>query len=388
MIDGQGYSRLVGGPSGVWLLYQKTYGGRAVRSAHRPRPACTAHRRRSRRTTSFNHAYYAIAEDSSGPPLTVGWFSSGNSLYVQSSADGHHWSAPQVIARNLNQPSYLSLSAAGDGGGFAAFQEPEPGGATGSQIDVAAFGSFAATGLKGLGNLDGDGIGGLGGDPLGSTSCTDVHFGDIDALAEAGCFLRDPSNPNSGAAITAGEIRLNGLEIIPEAGAEIVIDPRQHTINTTGSVRVVLRAPGIGDITLYEGELHLNLAGSLADAGRTLFDVDVSKITSALEGFPIRRHDRRADRARLGRDPDLADVAALHGRCHRPGHAVGQQCDRPGADLASHRDPDLSSAALEVKNVAIDYTENGYVVGRPRCDLHLSWLTYSGSCLGSGSYSW
>ena len=138
---------------------------------------------------------------------------------------------------------------------------------------MAAFGSFAATGLKGLGNLNGDGIGGLGGDPLGYTSCTTVHFGDIDALAEAGCFLRDPRNPTSGAAIIAGEIRLNGLEIIPDAGVQIAIDPRRHTINTTGSVRVVLRAPGVGDITIYYGELHLDLAGSLAGAGQTLFDV-------------------------------------------------------------------------------------------------------------------
>ncbi len=191
---------------------------------------------------------------------------------MQSSTDGRLWSAPQIIASHVGDPSYLSIGSAGDGGGFAAFQTPEPGGATGSQIDVAAFGSFAATGLEGLGNLDGDGIGGLGGDPLGSTSCTDVHFGDVDALAEAGCFLRDPSNPNSGAAVIAGEMRLNGLEIIPSAGVEIVIDPRKHTFNTTGTVRVVLRAPGIGPITLYEGELHLDLSGSLADAGQTLFE--------------------------------------------------------------------------------------------------------------------
>lgn len=356
-INGQGYSRLVGGPSGVWLLYQKTFSGplfvqKIVHGQVSGSPAQVTP------NDNFQHAYYAFTENADGG-LTVGWFSSGNSLYVQSSADGHHWSAPQVIARNLNQPSYLSLSAAGDGGGFAAFQEPEPGGATGSQIDVAAFGSFAATGLKGLGNLDGDGIGGLGGDPLGSTSCTDVHFGDIDALAEAGCFLRDPSNPNSGAAITAGEIRLNGLEIIPEAGAEIVIDPRQHTINTTGSVRVVLRAPGIGDITLYEGELHLNLAGSLADAGRTLFDVDVSKITSALEGFPIDgmidvqiEHDSVVIPISLTLPPYMGAVT---------GQATLLANNATGLQLTSLHIgiPDLILGALEVKNVAIDYTQTG-----------------------------
>jgi hypothetical protein len=359
VIDGQGYSRLVGGPSGVWLLYQKTFSGplfvqRIVHGQVSGAPSQVTP------NDNFEHANYAITEDADGR-LTVGWFAFGGSLYVQSSTDGLHWSAPQIIARNLNDPGYLSIGSAGDGGGFAAFQTPEPGSATGSQIDVAAFGSFAATGLKGLGNLDGDGIGGLGGDPLGSTSCTDVHFGEIDALAEAGCFLRDPSNPNSGAAIIAGEIRLNGLEIIPEAGVEIVIDPRLHTINTTGSVRVVLRAPGIGDITLYEGELHLDLAGSLADAGQTLFDLSTSRLTSALEGFPI---------------DGMIDVQIQHDSVVIPisltlpsymGGITGQATlladNATGLQLSSLHIgiPDLVLGALEVKNLAIDYTQTGEV---------------------------
>ena len=88
--------------------------------------------------------------------------------------------------------SELSLGAAQDGGGFAAFNEPEPGGVSHYQVAVAAFGSFVATGLKGLGNLDGAGLGGLGGDPLASTSCTDVHFGG-DRRARRGGLL--PARP-------------------------------------------------------------------------------------------------------------------------------------------------------------------------------------------------
>jgi hypothetical protein len=65
-----------------------------------------------------------------------------------------------------------------------------------------------------------------------------VHFGQIDALAESGCFLRDPSDPTGGAAIAQGPIRLNGLEIIP-------------------------------------------------GAGQTLFDFDTSQFGVGLEGFPI-----------------------------------------------------------------------------------------------------
>jgi hypothetical protein len=358
-IDGQGYSRLVGGPSGVWLLYQTTYSGplfvqRIVHGA--PSGAAS----QVTPNTDFQHANYAITEDADGR-LTVGWFTSGpNDLFVASSTDGRHWSAPQVIARNLDEASDLSIGAAGDGGGFAAFQEPEPGGASGSQIDVAAFGSFAATGLKGLGNLDGDGIGGLGGDPLGSTSCTDVHFGDIDAIAEAGCFLRDPKNPTSGAAIIQGEIRLNGLEIIPDAGVEIVIDPRQHTINTTGSVRVVLHSPLIGDITLYDGSLNISLSGSLADAGQTLFDFDTAT-ASTLEGFPFDtkilvqiQHDAVVIPVSLKLPAYMGGVT---------GAATLRADNASGLELTSLHIgvPDLVLGALEVKDLNIDYTATGSV---------------------------
>jgi hypothetical protein len=357
-INGQGYSRLVGGPSGVRLLYQKTYSGplfvqRIVHGQPSGAPAQVTP------NTNFNHAYYAITEDASGG-LTVGWFNANTAaLYVQNSSDGLHWSAPQIIAEHLNDPSNLSLGSAGDGGGFAAFQVPEPGGPSGSQIDVAAFGSFAATGLKGLGNLDGDGIGGIGGDPLGSVSCTDVHFGDIDAIAEAGCFLRDPAHPTSGAAVIQGEIRLNGLEIIPDAGVEIVIDPRRHTINTTGMVSVVLRTPEIGDLTLYHGALHLDLAGSLADAGQKL--VDLSNSAFSLEGFPIDgsiniqiQHDSVVIPISLRLPRYMGGVTGQ--ATLLANNATGLQLSSLHIGVA-----DLVLGALEIKDLNIDYTEQGDV---------------------------
>ena len=334
-IDGQGYSRLVGGPSGVWLLYQKTYAVRC--SCSGSSTACPPARPTRSRPTATS------ATPTTRSPRTRGadhrrWFYFVNSteLFVPSSTDGRHWSVPQTIARNLQSPSDLALGAAQDGGGFAAFKEPEPGGVSHYQIEVAAFGSFVATGLKGLGNLDGAGLGGLGGDPLASTSCTDVHFGAIDALAEAGCFLRDPRNPTSGAAVIQGEVRLNGLEMIPDAGVQIVIDPRKHTINTTGAVRVVLRAPGIGDITLYHGALNVNLSGSLADAGHTLFDFDTAT-ASTLEGFPFDgsidvqiQHDGVVIPVSLKLPPYMGGVTGA-------GDAARRQRQRPQAQLAAHR---------------------------------------------------
>ena len=74
-INGQGYSRLVGGPSGVWLLYQKTYSGplfvqRIVHGQPSGAPSKVTP------STDFSHAYYAITEDATGG-LTVGWFNGG-----------------------------------------------------------------------------------------------------------------------------------------------------------------------------------------------------------------------------------------------------------------------------------------------------------------------
>src|ERR1700729_2562130 len=132
-IDGQGYSRLVGGPGGVWLMYQKTFSGplfiqRIVNGA----PSGAA--QPITPNSHFSHANYAINEDASGL-LTVGFFNE-NALYVTTSSNGRHWSAPQVIARGLNEPSALALGAAGEERGFAPSGEPEHGGNRGGQITV------------------------------------------------------------------------------------------------------------------------------------------------------------------------------------------------------------------------------------------------------------
>ena len=226
---------------------------------------------------------------------------------------------------------------------------------------VAAFGTFVATGQKGLGNQDGGGRGGLGGDPLASTSCTDVHFGDIDALAESGCFLRDPRDPSGGAAIAQGPIRLNGVEVIPDPGVQIAIDPRRHTINTTGAVRVVLRTPGIGDITIWHGALDVNLAGSLAGAGHTLFEFDTSRFAAGLEGFPIEgmidveiRHDSVVIPISVKLPPYLGGISGAATLLADNVHGLQFGSLHIGVD-------DLVLGAMEIKNLGVDYSAHGNV---------------------------
>ena len=131
-------------------MYQKTFSGplflqRIVNGQPSGAP------NRITPNSNFSHANYDDHRGCVGPHHRRGLLVHRErlGLFVTSSTDGRHWSAPQIIARNLNSPSDIQLGAAQDGGGFAAFQEPEPGGFSGSQIDVAAFGSFAATASRG-----------------------------------------------------------------------------------------------------------------------------------------------------------------------------------------------------------------------------------------------
>ena len=190
--------------------------------------------------SSADNVFPAASEDPNGQ-IAVAWLDrqgdpSHPAIHVRTSPDGIHWGSDQVVAvvpgGDLGQ---LSVSVTADGGGFVSFRDSA--GSAGifhGKIDVAQFGPVTPTGHPGLG-LQPGGAGPPAGDQSAYATCTDVHFGAIDALAESGCFLRDPSNPTSGAAVTDGEIKLNGLEIIPDAGVKIAIDPRLHTINTTGS---------------------------------------------------------------------------------------------------------------------------------------------------------
>ena len=141
---------------------------------------------------------------------------------------------------------------------------------------------------------------------------------------------------------------------------QIVIDPRQHTINTTGAVRVVLRAPGVGDITLYHQALHVSLQGSLDTSGHTLFNFDTAT-ASTLKGFPF---DTSID-VQIQHDAVVIPVSlklpAYMGGV--TGQATLQADNANGLKLSSLQIgvPDLVLGALEVKDLNIDYAATGNV---------------------------
>ena len=359
-VDGYGYSQIVAGPSGVFLLYQRVSDqALVVQKIVDGQPVGGPVKILS--DLDYAHSNYAINEDSGGQ-LTVAFISGdeSNKVSVTTSANGTSWSTPQLIASGVTGPSHLSVGAAGDGGGFVAFQVPEPGGTSQYAIDVAEFGTLQATGLPGLGNLDGSGAGSLGGDPNATSSCGDIHFGDIDAITQNGsCFLRDRSDPTSDAKVAQGEIRLNGLQIIPDAGASIVIDPKQHLIKSSGQVSVVLRAPGIGDVTLFHGALSLQLSGDLADVGQQLFDFDVSQATSSLFGFGF---EGKID-VQIAKDGSVQIPVSLKLPEYMGGvsaQALLKADNADGLELESLHISvdDLELGALEVKGLDITYTKS------------------------------
>ena len=97
---------------------------------------------------------------------------------------------------------------------------------------ASVFGTQRATGQPGLGPLPGGGIGSSVGDQLATSTCTTAKFGVVDAEIKAGCFAHDPQDPNMD--VSLGEVDINGLRIIPDVGVRIGIDPKLHTIDTTG----------------------------------------------------------------------------------------------------------------------------------------------------------
>lgn len=193
------------------------------------------------------------------------------------SPDGKKFSSTRLLARAPGNGAIgqLAVAAAGDGGGFAAYVSN--GSVVGSgQVLVAPFGRQQATGLPGLGNRPGGGSA-----PGTEVSCQRIKYGAVEMLADEGCLL---SASGKAAKVSEGPIRLNGLEIIPDAGVKLLLGTREKTIDSTGRVTVQLSNGG-DPIVLFRGELHLRLP--LGAAGTKLVSFDTGSFPVNLKGFPV-----------------------------------------------------------------------------------------------------
>lgn len=169
-------------------------------------------------------------------------------LIMRESSDGAAWSGERALAQ-ADGIVEADLGAAFDGGGFATFVRN----ARGSQgeIAVAPFGVQTPTGRKGLGGLPGGGA-----DPSVVSSCTKIAFGAVEILAQEGCLLGAVGK--RGVKVSEGPLQLNGLELAPDPGVKIVVDPRARTIDTTGVATLLARGAD-HPVVIYRGELHLKL---------------------------------------------------------------------------------------------------------------------------------
>ena len=235
-------SHMAGGPAGVFLLSREAGGSdlglrRITGTAPGARTAIGATR---------NATMADLAQDASGQ-LLVSYLDAtadGPVMRLRTSADGTSFSParPLLAVKDTTLGVWSTdLAAAGDGGGFAVAHEGV-GGAEGP-IVALPFGTQAANGRRGLAGVPGAGL-----DPDVVSNCQQVAFGAV-SIRSGGCML--PSAANRNVRVAEEAIRLNGLEIVPEGSAKIVLDAKQRTLDTTGTVRVQLRAPGISPIVLF-----------------------------------------------------------------------------------------------------------------------------------------
>jgi hypothetical protein len=270
---------LAGGPAGAFLLsrteFHVPFGVRRVGEDLAPGPQTVV-------SDTEGGRFADLFQDSSGG-LFAAWVNTSGTpgqlgVKMRSSSDGTHWSGVQPVLPGKTDAGQLKLGAAGDGGGFAVMNT------TGNGLDpgpivATAFGPTKNTNKFGLGHLAGG-----EGDPNATTGCTEIKFGSVHIDGDSGCFLHG-TGAKAKVSVTTGTLRLNGLQIVPDTGVKILIDARGHKLDTTGSVSVNLVSPGIPTITLWHGELHVDLGA--AASGATLFDFDTKDFASILEGFPI-----------------------------------------------------------------------------------------------------
>jgi hypothetical protein len=280
-------SRMVGGPAGVFLLSRDGAGADlGVRRIDGITPGA-----RGAVSGTRNSTLHDLAEDPSGQ-LLVSYLDAtadGAAMRLRASVDGASFSAAQTLLE-VKDPTLgvwsTDLAATADGGGFAVAHEGV-GGAEGP-IVALPFGSQAATNQPGLAGVPGSGL-----DPDTVSTCQQLAFGNV-SIRSGGCLL--PSAANRNIRVAEDVIKLNGLEVVPEGSAKIILDAKRTTLDTTGTVRVQLRAPGITPIVLFRGELHINLKDEQAQAraaqagggtctGQRLaaFNADTD-----LKGFPIK----------------------------------------------------------------------------------------------------
>jgi hypothetical protein len=353
-----GYSpEIVGGASGVFLLTSSSDIGGGKLSLRKivgdavSGPAVTL-------GTSLSTP--AISEDAAGELSYA--FTDTTGIEDETSSDGASFSPAQLVATlpSGSDAGHLVTAVTADGGGFIAFVENGQGAEDIGKVVAAAVGTQVATALPGLGPLPGGGVGSAAGDQLATSTCSSAKFGDVDAEIyprDAACFVPDPADRNM--SVTLGTVDLNGILLIPDKGTQIGIDAKLHKIQTSGSVRVVLRAKGIPDITLYHGPLAYDVPDD-GDNG-DLFSPYFDGTGQSVAGFPISGNiDPKLTKGGLNIAVSLKLPAYLGGLTGQV-DLKAKSFAGLSLDSLNFTVPDINLAALELKNLTIRYQSDGDV---------------------------
>ena len=219
-----------------------------------------------------------LAVDEGGAGLHLAWTDRDGSIRLASTLTSGEsptdLDRPRVLADRPGTgagPGQVALASTADGGGFALFSRDGGVNAEGAVV-AQGFGTPAPTGRLGLGDLPGG----------GNVSCSAVDFGSFELEAQQACLLRGTGNAQ-GLVVSRGPLELNGLELVPDPGTSLVIDPERLRLDSTGPVSVLLRN-GRASIELFRGELHRDLSG-LAP-GSTLFEFPHELFVPDILGFP------------------------------------------------------------------------------------------------------
>jgi hypothetical protein len=267
---------LAGGPAGAFMLSRSGYSGplslRSVSAGAGGVPAPG----QATRITGDDATFGRLFEDPGGR-LTAAWSARrdpGAGVLLRSGFGASGLGPAQRLIDGAAN-GQIALGAAADGGGFALLNHT--GGVTSpGQIVAVGFGTRAATGQLGLGGL----AGGAG----GATSCQQVRFGSFTIDAGAGCFLNG-TGVNAGVVVTGGEVTLNGLHIVPDAGAKLVIDSKRLRIDTIAGAAQVFVENGDTRVVLWHGAIHRDL--SRVTPGTSLFEFPSGAFKANVLGFDV-----------------------------------------------------------------------------------------------------
>lgn len=269
---------MTGGPAGAFMMSKATYNGGPfdVRRLNvgadgvvTPGPPAVV----SHDSSSFAELF----QDPSGR-LHAAWQGGPfeqEGVYVRSQLGAGFGPQRRLIDGQRN--GQIELGAADDGGGFAVLNHTA--GVVGAgQIVAVGFGNQASTGRNGLGDLP------PGEAPITNVSCQKVGFGRFDIETSQGCLYHG-TGAFSNLVVATGELTLNGLRIVPDAGTKIVIDPRKLQIDTTGPARVIASSAAAGDVVLFHGPLHADLRN--AAPGSKLFEFPSQAFKANVMGFDV-----------------------------------------------------------------------------------------------------